>query len=437
MKENLNFIKISFNIYVETILRLLAVYINTYMISRYDFLLLGALSAANQIFIISSTMIGFLSVGTSVFISQSLGAKKKNLVIKATHISLFFNFFVGFLCFVLSYFNAFNILKVLNVSSDIFQHSYIYLKTISVVIFIDSLYIAFSGVIRVYARTFELMIVAIVMNCVNISLNALFLFYYELGLFGVGISSIISRLIALILLIFIYLKVLKLRVYFGLMFKLKLEIFKKIIKIGSFNAAQNLLGSIQYLVIFSYIAILGSKYLSIQTVYFQISMFIVSFSISISAANRIIIGRFIGKKDFDLAFFHTKKALKYAIFFNILALVFVFSISKYILLALNLSPELQNIIKPLFYVSFILEIARAVNTVISGALNASADAAFVFYTSAICMWLIGVPSAYFLAIKFELALLGIWLAFSLEEIFRAILNIKRWQSKKWQNKVLV
>lgn len=75
MKE-LSLFKLSIAMYIEMSLRLLTVVINTYMISRVNVHLVGALGAGNQIFMLFITIFSFLGVGCSVLVSQALGAKK-------------------------------------------------------------------------------------------------------------------------------------------------------------------------------------------------------------------------------------------------------------------------------------------------------------------------------------------------------------------------
>lgn len=433
MKE-INFFKLSLNIYLEMLLRFSSVVINTIMISRYNVFLIGAMSSANQIFIIATTIFSFLSIGSSVLISQALGAKNKNLAIKSAHISLSFNVILGIFIFFIIHFFDFKMLKLLNVPDEIFNYSLIYLQTIAYVILLDCVNIALSSVIRTYAKAKELMIVSLVMNAVNIIFNAIFLYKYDLGLFGVGISSIISRIVCLIMLVYIYFKIAKLRIYFKLFFNINKDIFKKILTIGGFSAGENLLWSAQYMVVFAFVGLLGKDAMSIQSIFFQISMFIFTMSSALSVANEIIIGRLVGAKEYEKAYKHSFVILKIAIILSFIFASFVFIFQDYIFKALDLNDDLIKIIKPLFIISFVLETSRAMNIVMVNSLRASSDAAYPFYMGIIFMWGVSVPLAYILGIHFGFAMVGIWSAFVADEFLRGLANTYRWKSKKWQNK---
>ncbi|MNR64188.1 MATE family multidrug exporter [compost metagenome] len=53
------------------------------------------------------------------------------------------------------------------------------------------------------------------------------------------------------------------------------------------------------------------------------------------------------------------------------------------------------------------------------------------------MWGIAVPLAYYLGIHLEMGLLGVWIAFTVDEWVRGLLMYLRWRSKVWQSKSLV
>ncbi|MNY59503.1 MATE family multidrug exporter [compost metagenome] len=53
------------------------------------------------------------------------------------------------------------------------------------------------------------------------------------------------------------------------------------------------------------------------------------------------------------------------------------------------------------------------------------------------MWGIAVPLSYYLGIHLEMGLLGVWIAFTVDEWTRGLLMYLRWRSRVWQSKSLV
>ncbi|MBM7603887.1 Na+-driven multidrug efflux pump [Metabacillus crassostreae] len=52
------------------------------------------------------------------------------------------------------------------------------------------------------------------------------------------------------------------------------------------------------------------------------------------------------------------------------------------------------------------------------------------------MWGVSVPLAYILGIHLELGLIGIWIAFIVDEWLRGLLMLWRWRQGKWRQMAL-
>lgn len=107
-----------------------------------------------------------------------------------------------------------------------------------------------------------------------------------------------------------------------------------------------------------------------------------------------------------------------------------------ILDALTEDKSIAELLLPLFLLSVFLEPGRTINIIMVNALRAAGDARFPLFTAIIFMWGVAIPLGYFLGIKMEMGLLGIWLGFFADEWLRGLTNAWRWRSKKWQTKRL-
>ena len=85
----------------------------------------------------------------------------------------------------------------------------------------------------------------------------------------------------------------------------------------------------------------------------------------------------------------------------------------------------------------ILEPGRTFNLVVISSLRATGDAAISLKVGVLSMWGIAVLFAYFLGIHHGFGLIGIWIAFIVDEWFRGITMYFRWKSRVWEKKVLV
>ncbi|CZE49350.1 MATE family efflux transporter [Campylobacter geochelonis] len=441
MHSNFSLKKLFLPIYLDMILKLTTVMINTYMISIVNPHLVGAMGAGNQIFSLFVNVFSFLAVGCSVVVAQAIGAKNNKVAIRAIHTSISFNSLLGFLSGVLVFLYARLLLNLLQIPDEIFNESYKYLRIISITFFIDAVAIVISAVIRVYGFVKHIMITSIIMNIVTIIGNIFALFepfglpFY--GLSGVGISTIAGRILGIFILSYLLVKVVKVPIYLTLFIKVKAYILKKILFIGLPSAGENLIWTVQYLVAFSFVASMGEDSLAVQTIYFQISAFMFFASSAVGIANEVIVGRMVGAKELENAYKRTFRSLKMGLAMTLVFVLFVYINKNFIMNLLKLTPDIKDIMSPLFVLSIFLELARTQNVIMVNALRASGDARFPFYMGLVFMWGVSIPLGWFLGIYLGYGIIGVWIGFFADELLRGLANTFRWKSKKWQEKRLV
>ena len=428
---------LSVPIFFELFLRYLSLIINTLMVAAYSNFLVGAMGAGNQILDIFITIFTFLSIGCSVVITQAIGARDKILARKAIHQSLFLNSILGLICARGIVWHGELILELMNVPKELMAQSSIYLYMLGICLFFDAVGIVLASIIRVYNRAYSVMFVTILMDGVTLIGNYYVLNFTQSELFGVGLSTIIGRVVAIIILIFILIYILKFRPKFSEFIKLERAVINKIIKIGGWSAGENLLWIVQYTIAFGFVASLGKENLSVQTIYFQISLFIMLIGQAISVANEIIIGKLVGAKKLQIAYKHTWRALYVSVLASFLVAFASFLVQDETMNALNLNPSLKELMIPLFTLSIFLEVARTFNIIMVNSLRASGDAKFCFFSGVVFMFGVSLPVGYILCFNFGLGILGVWIGFCADEALRGFTNSWRWKSKKWQTKAVV
>ncbi|WP_096017825.1 MATE family efflux transporter [Campylobacter lanienae] len=428
---------LSVPIFFELFLRYLSLIINTLMVAAYSNFLVGAMGAGNQILDIFITIFTFLSIGCSVVITQAIGARDKILARKAIHQSLFLNSILGLICAAGIVWHGELILELMNVPKELMAQSSIYLYMLGICLFFDAVGIVLASIIRVYNRAYSVMFVTILMDGVTLIGNYYVLNFTQSELFGVGLSTIIGRVVAIIILIFILIYILKFIPKFSEFIKLERAVISKIIKIGGWAAGENLLWIVQYTIAFGFVASLGKENLSVQTIYFQISLFIMLIGQAISVANEIIIGKLVGAKKLQIAYKHTWRALYVSVLASFLVAFASFLAQDETMNALNLNPSLKELMIPLFTLSIFLEVARTFNIIMVNSLRASGDAKFCFFSGVVFMFGVSLPVGYILCFNFGLGILGVWIGFCADEALRGFTNSWRWKSKKWQTKAVV
>ncbi|MCR2063890.1 MATE family efflux transporter [Campylobacter helveticus] len=435
--KQLSLRRLSVPIFCEMFLRYLSLIINTVMVSQYSNSLVGAMGAGNQILDLFITIFSFLSVGCSVVIAQALGARNFTLARKVIHQSLFLNALLGFFCAVFIFICGDFLLTLLKIPQELLKDSQIYLHMLAICLFFDAVGIVMAAVVRVYNHAFFVMFVTLLMDGVIVLGNYIVLHHTNLELFGVGLSNIFGRILAILALFFILAFKLKIHLKIREMLALEKEVLKKVLNIGGFSAGENLLWIVQYTIAFAFVASLGKENLSVQTIYFQISMMIMLIGQAISVANEIITGKLVGAKYFNVAYKHTWIALYLSLIASALVALLNFILQDFTMGVLKLEEVLKEIMIPLFTLSIFLEIFRSFNIVMVNALRASGDAKFPFFSGLVFMMGVSLPVGYVLCFYAGLGIVGVWLGFCADEFLRGLVNAYRWKSKKWQGKALV
>ena len=438
---NLSMKKLVVPIFLDMFLHFITLIINTYMVTKVSVHLVGAMGAGNQVMDLFMTIFNFLSIGCSVVVAQALGAKKNDLASNVIHASITSNTLFGIFSAIIIYVFGYNILNLLNVPKELINDSFSYLHILGFALLFDGIGMVLAAVLRVYNLATAVMLTSVLMNVITILGNAISLFGWfnlpNLGLQGVAISTLVGRLVGIFVLAYMLSQKAKVKIYFKKLLVVPFEILKKILSIGLPSAGENLLWMAQYMVAFGFVASMGEASLSVQTIYFQITLLILLCGASISVANEVIVGHLVGASEFNEAYTRTFRALRLGVFITLVVVLIAYALKYQIMDALNLNENLRAIMLPLFTLSIFLEAGRTFNIVIVNALRASGDAKFPLITGLIFMWGLSLPLGYFLGIYLGWGIIGVWIGFCADEWLRGLANTWRWRSKKWQSKRLV
>lgn len=145
---------------------------------------------------ISTLLIGFLSGmtnGFSIVVAQQFGEKNEKKIKKAVAASLFLGLFISIIISVISISFLDEILKILNISEELYQNSTLYIKVILLGITATMFYNAFAGILRAIGDTFAPLMFLIIACGLNIFLDLFFILKLDLGVSGAGLATVISQ----------------------------------------------------------------------------------------------------------------------------------------------------------------------------------------------------------------------------------------------------
>ncbi len=431
---------LSWPIFIDIFLHLATLLINTYMISRVSTAYLAAMGVGNQVFDLCITIFSFISVGCSVVIAQYLGAGNAEQAKKAIHISIAFNFVLGLICALLTIFFGYKVLILMNMPEHLMADGFGYLHILGICLIPEALSLILAACLRVHGKSKAAMYVTLIVNIITIFGNMIVLYGFwgmpQFGLIGVAWSTVFGRLVSVVLLACLLSYGLRIKFNVRDFFFWSKDLLGKILHIGLPAAGENMVWILQYMTALAFIGLMGETALAAQTLYFQISLFVMLFGISVSIGNEIMVGHLVGAKRFTEAFYKTFHSLKLGVGVTVVVVVIFWLLNDDMLHFLSKDDAIIKMLLPMFLLSVFLEPGRTINIVMVNALRASGDARFPLYTAMFFMWCVSIPIGYFLGVKMEMGILGIWIGFFCDEWLRGLTNAYRWKSKKWQTKRL-
>ena len=95
-------------------------------------------------------------------------------------------------------------------------------------------------------------------------------------------------------------------------------------------------------------------------------------------------------------------------------------------------PRIIALGKQILFVEIFLEIGRCFNIVLVRNLQAVGDVKLTVSVGIASQWIIAVGVAWLLSVPAGLGLVGIWIAFAIDENVRAVILYLRWKHGKWK-----
>jgi putative MATE family efflux protein len=428
-------LEIAWPIFVEQTLRILIGTVDTFMVSHVADGAVAALGVANQVIVLALICFNFVGIGASVVITHHVGAGDRPGAAKIVATAIAVNTWIGLIGSLTVFFMAVPLLRFMQLPPELMVYAKPFLTLMGGTLFMEAMNTAIGASLRAHGYTRDAMVVTMIQNLLNITGNCVLLFGLlgapKLGVTGVAISSVCSRVAASIALWILLSRRLKLMIRLRDYFVLSLPRIRRILHIGLPAAGENMTYWLQLIVITSFASRLGAEKLAMMTYTQQVQRLVILFSIALGLGTEILIGRLVGAGLFEEAYREVLKSVRTGLLIATGAIIVVAAAAAQLLGMFTRDPVILAGGVFLLRISIVYEPGRVFNIVIINALRATGDARFPVQIAVFSEWCIGVPVAWFLGLKLGWGLPGIWIAMMSEEWLRGLLMYYRWRSRKW------
>jgi len=369
----------------------------------------------------------------SAIIAQNLGAGKLDHISVLPAQAIFFNLILSILILSGTYFFVEEIFMLLNAKGLTLDLSVDYYN-IRVWGFPLTLFtFAVFGIFRGLQNTFWPMIVAIIGAGLNIGLD--FLLVYGIDGFiepmyvkGAAWASLISQFVMALLALLLLLK--KTEVSLKLSFPLHPEI-KRLVQMSLNLFVRSFALNVALILAVREATDIGDTYVAAHTIAANIWLFTAFFLDGYGAAGNLLSGRLLGAGDYPNLWQLTKKVVGYNFVVSLVLIVICFILYKPLGLVFSNEQEVLDVFYGIFFIVILMQPINALAFTLDAIFKGLGEMKWLRNTLLIATFLGFVPTLY-LTKYLGWGIKGIWMAFTVWMIFRALALIYFYRKKYYR-----
>ena len=310
------------------------------------------------------------------------------------------------------------------VEPDVMGNARIYMLLTAVSFPFLALYHSSAAVFRAMGNTRVSMLMSLLMNVINLAGNAICIFGLKMGVEGVGIPTLLSRMIAsLTIFLLLQNKQNRLRIRHLSDLKPDLDLLKKILAIGIPNSVESGIFQFGKLILQSLVSTLGTTSIAAFAVASNLVTYLYLPGNALGAGLLTIVGRCYGAGELSQAKYYTKKLL----IINYTMLAFLSSVlifgRSFFVGCYQLSGISADLAKGLVLSHALMMVIWPLAFLFPYFFRAIGKAAFTMVVAVFTMWVFRVGLAWVFIRILHFNVLGIWYAMYVDWIFRTLIYV--------------
>ena len=376
-----------------------------------------------------------VSMGVSVVITQNLGGGNRFLADATARAAIGASVWLGLISGMTVAIFPSSLLLLLNAPPEVLPLAVPYLEVLAIALALDSLNACMGSVMRAHLHTRDTLVNMMSMHSLHLALCVLLMKgigpVQPTGLIGFAISAAVSRLFAVGFHLLLWRWRLNLIPTFQDWWIVRWKLLPSVLHIGLPGAAENIAYRLSLLATVAMVANMGTDALAEHGYTMQIMFFILVFSLSVGFGSEILVGHLVGERSLHKAHQLVVNSVRIGILVSLgMSLIAVFS-AQWSLRLFTTDPHIIEICTQLLWITLVLEPGRALNLIVINALRAAGDARFPVLAGVASMVIMMAGGAWLLGVYFKLGLIGVWIAYTLDEWTRGLIMCWRWWGRGW------
>lgn len=437
--SNQKLIKLIIPLVIEQGLAILVGMCDGMMVSSAGEAAISGVSLVDGINAVMLVLFAALATGGAVVTSQYLGARQTEKARQSAGQLVLMAAVLGIVLMVLSLVFAEPIMRLFfgSIAEEVMTAGLIYFRITALSFPFIALYNAGSAIFRSVGNSRISMKVSVLMNLINVVGNAICVLGLKMGVAGVAVPTLISRVVAAVV-ILMRASDSKQELYIQKESLCRLEgkMMGSILHIGIPSACENSIFQLGRLVVVSMIALYGTAQTSANAVANTLQCLGIIVGQAMGLAMVTVIGQCVGAGDTKQATYYIRKLMRWAYVLqgitNVLILVLL---NPLIGLYSSLSPETEELARKLVTIHASMAIFLwPVSFVLPNALRAANDVQFTMWVGVGSMLVFRVGLSWILCVQLQWGALGVWTAMMVDWVCRTIFFVTRTVSGRWKSK---
>ena len=409
------------------------------MVSVVSEAAMSGVSLVNQISNIVLQLFAGLATGGAVLTSQYMGAGNKNAARRSAGQVITVSLLIGVLMMVPCLMFSKQLLRLAfgAVEKDVMDAAVTYFFYNAISFPFVALDNAGSAIFRSLGNSKISMKISALKNAINIVGNAICIYGLHMGVDGVAIPTLLSRVAgAVLILIPLFMPGHELRLRMENLLKLQGQMIGKILRIGIPNAFENCIFHLGRVIVLGMVTPFGTIHTAANAAGNNVVSFALIVPGSIKLALITVAGQCFGARDIEQAKYNTKKLIGGCYVVQNVIIILIWLLRRQIIgLYASLSPETITMTEQLIAIhmtgAFFL---YPLSFVLPSTLRAANDGTFIMSVSIISMVVLRVGLSWVLCTQLGWGAAGVWTAMVIDWVGRSICFVIRYLTGGWKKR---
>ncbi len=419
----------------EQLLTIMEGLADSIMIASVGEAAVSGVSLVDSIMVLVNLIFSAMAAGGAVVAGQYLGQKNTERADESARQLMWVMLALSIIVTALLYLCRWFILHVVfgQIDENVMYNADVYLMIVAASVPFIALYNGGAAIFRAMGDSKTSMRVSLLMNIINVIGNALLIFEFHRGTEGVAIPTLVSRMVAAFLMLFLLKKSGRtISIPTDTPYRPDWKIIKNILRIGVPNGLENGMFQLGKIIILSLVSTFGTYSIAANAVGNTIGNFQTMSGMAMSLAVVTVISQCMGAGDVKQARYYVRKLMK-------ITYLFMDAFGILILLGLPLVMKVYGLSQEATNAATLLLTIHGVSAMLIWPLSftlpnvfrASGDVKFSMIVSTASMWIFRILFSYVFGQYLGFGVVGVWAAMIVDWICRICFFVPHYFRGKW------